>query len=91
MNWENLFRDITTAFDAPTRQQACGLAHDLSTLWYIVNLHFALDILNNLNSTGEIDAIETSIDGSLILLSEINICKLYSLDFLNACLSPYGP
>ena len=44
----------TTEFEAPTRQQACGLAHDLSTRWFIVNLHLALNILNYLSATGEI-------------------------------------
>ena len=54
-NWLILVKDLyqicwdTTEFDAPTRQQACGLAHDLSTRRFIVNLHFSLDILEYLS------------------------------------------
>ena len=54
-NWKTLVIDLNAIcggdghFDAPTRQQACSLVHELSTRRFILNLHFALDILDTLS------------------------------------------
>ena len=56
-NWVPLVTDLNkicwmtddTVFDAPTRGQACALAHHLSTRRFVLNLQFSIDILDHLS------------------------------------------